>query len=81
MRAEANRQADKAGGVKWRTRGQSMPYGFDGRLLEDEQLRSAIEAIKQATIEGRVCDDVAWFDAITTLHDFSEQTLRPYSAA
>ncbi len=48
---------------------------------EIERLRSAIEAIKQATIEGRVCDDVAWFDAVTTLHDFCEQTLRPYSAA
>jgi hypothetical protein len=39
------------------------------------RLRSAIEAIKQATIEGRVCDDVAWFDTITTLHDYCEQTL------
>jgi hypothetical protein len=52
-----------------------------GELAEIERLRSAIEAIKQATIEGRVCDDVAWFDAVTTLHDFCEQTLRPYSAA
>jgi hypothetical protein len=39
------------------------------------RLRSAVEAIKQATIEGRVCDDVAWFDTITTLHDYCEQTL------
>lgn len=49
-------------------------------LDEIERLRSAIEAIKQATIEGRVCDDVAWFDAITTLHDFCEQTLAPRTA-
>ena len=41
------------------------------------RLRSAVKAIKQATIEGRVCDDVAWFDPITTLHDFCEQTLTP----
>jgi hypothetical protein len=39
--------------------------------------RSAVEAIRQATIDGRVCDDVAWFDTITTLHDFCEQTLTP----
>lgn len=37
---------------------------------ENRKLRDAIEAIKRATIEGRVCDDVAWFDGITTLHDF-----------
>ena len=46
-------------------------------LDEIERLRSAVEAIKQATIEGRVCDDVAWFDTIPTLHDFCEQTLLP----
>ena len=46
-------------------------------LAEIERLRSAVEAIKQATIEGWVCDDVAWFDTITTLHDFCEQTLLP----
>lgn len=42
-----------------------------------KRLREAIEAIKQAAIKGRVCDDVAWFDTITTLHDFCEQTLNP----
>jgi hypothetical protein len=41
------------------------------------RLRSAVEAIKEATIGGRVCDDAAWFDTITTLHDFCEQTLLP----
>lgn len=40
-----------------------------------EKLVQAIREIKQATIDGRVCDDVAWFDAITTLHDFCDQTL------
>lgn len=35
----------------------------------------ALKKIKQATLEGRVCDDVAWFDSITTLHDFCEITL------
>jgi hypothetical protein len=52
----------------------------DQTLNEIVRLRSAIEAIKKATIEGRVCDDVAWFDTITTLHDFCEQTLT-HSAA
>ena len=47
----------------------------DEALDEIERLRSAVEAIKQATIEGRVSDDVAWLDTITTLHDFCEQTL------
>jgi hypothetical protein len=50
-------------------------------LDEIKRLRSAIEAIRQATIEGRVCDDVAWFDPITTLHDFCEQTLEPSISA
>jgi hypothetical protein len=42
---------------------------------EIARLRSAIEVIKQATIEGRVCDDVAWIDTVTTLVDHCEQTL------
>jgi hypothetical protein len=54
----------------------------DNQALDEiVRLRSAIEAIKQATIEGRVCDDVAWFDTITTLHDFCDQTLAPHSRA
>ncbi len=39
------------------------------------EMREAIAAIKTATIEGRVCDDVAWFDDITTLHDFCDLVL------
>jgi hypothetical protein len=46
-------------------------------LAEIERLRSVLEAIKKATIKGLVCDDVAWFDTITTLHDFCEQALLP----
>jgi hypothetical protein len=38
-------------------------------------LVKALEAIKQATIDGRVCDDVAWFDNVTTLHDFCDEVL------
>lgn len=49
--------------------------------LEIERLRGAISAIQKATVEGRVCDDVAWFDAITTLYDFCDQTLNPWSHA
>jgi capsule polysaccharide export protein KpsE/RkpR len=37
--------------------------------------RKAISDIKQATIDGKVCDDVAWFDTITTLHDFCDLAL------
>ena len=40
-----------------------------------DDLVKALEAISRATIEGRVCDDVAWFDEITTLHHFCEITL------
>lgn len=42
---------------------------------ENERLRAAINAIQQATIAGRVCDDVAWLDTITTLHDFCAEAL------
>lgn len=40
-----------------------------------ELLTSALKAIKRATINGDVCDDVAWFDQIETLHDFCERIL------
>jgi len=49
----------------------------DEAANEIERLRSAVAAIKQATLDGKVCDDIAWFDSITTLHDFCEQTLNP----
>ena len=42
---------------------------------EIERLRQAIEQIRQATLAGRVCDDVAWFDEITTLCDFCDGVL------
>ena len=42
---------------------------------QNDALVKAIQDIKQATINGRVCDDVAWFDTITTLHDFCDQVL------
>lgn len=37
--------------------------------------RSALEAIQTAAIEGRICDDVAWFDKFTTLHDYIDGIL------
>jgi hypothetical protein len=37
--------------------------------------RTGFESIQKATIGGRVCDDVAWFDTITTLHDFCCQMI------
>jgi hypothetical protein len=44
-------------------------------MNEAARLRTAIEQIKRATVEGRICDDVAWFDKSETLHDFCERTL------
>jgi hypothetical protein len=43
---------------------------------EIDRLRAGMAAIKKATIDGRVCNDVAWFDEITTLHDFCDQFLQ-----
>lgn len=39
--------------------------------------RAALEAIQKAVIDGEVCDDVAWFDKATTLHDFIDDVLNP----
>lgn len=47
----------------------------DALQNDNARLRSALTAIKQATIDGRVCDDVAWFTEIETLHDFCERVL------
>lgn len=38
-------------------------------------LENALKAIKRATLNGDVCDDVAWFDQIETLHDFCGRIL------
>lgn len=47
---------------------------------EIERLRGCLHAIMKATTEGRVCDDVAWFDGITTLFDFCDMALNPPNA-
>lgn len=44
-------------------------------VAEIKRLRGALAEIQMATINGKVCDDVAWFDDITTLHDFCAVTL------
>jgi len=36
---------------------------------------AALREIKRATVEGRVCDDVAWFDQIETLYDFCDRII------
>jgi hypothetical protein len=46
-------------------------------LSEIERLRAGVAAIQRATVEGRVCDDVAWFDDIETLFDFCDGLLNP----
>lgn len=40
-----------------------------------DQLENALKAIKHATLNGDVCDDVAWFNQIETLHDFCDRIL------
>ena len=40
-----------------------------------DTLEAALWAIMTACVEGRVCDDVAWFDEVTTLHDFCDLVL------
>jgi len=50
-------------------------------VLERDRLREALDAIRKATLVGRVCDDVAWFDSITTLHDYICGVLDDDSAA
>lgn len=42
---------------------------------EIDRLRAGYEAIKRAAVDGKVCDDVAWFDTITTLYDFCDLML------
>ncbi len=51
------------------------------RADSHHRLVEALREIQRATIEGRVCDDVAWFDQITTLHDYIEEVLRPSQPA
>lgn len=56
----------------------SIPNYQGGEVVDAksfDDLVKALEAIKQATIVGRVCDDVAWFDNVTTLHDFCDEVL------
>lgn len=68
-----------------RTRYEGAPIYDDEALVEEiERLRSSIaikdralreahaqfQAIRQATLDGKVCDDVAWFSNIETLHDY-----------
>jgi hypothetical protein len=52
-----------------------MPQNIVALAKEVLRLRGAIADIQQATLDGKVCDDVAWFDGITTLHDFCAGTL------
>jgi len=42
---------------------------------ERDRLRKGYRDIQFAAEDGRICDDVAWFDTITTLYDFCETML------
>jgi len=48
---------------------------YRAQKAENDRLRGCLQAIMKATTEGRVCDDVAWFDGITTLHDYCDIAL------
>lgn len=60
-----------------RAKGEN-PRSLEAEAADEiERLRKAIEAIKLAAVMGKVCDDVAWFSDIETLHDFCDATLNP----
>lgn len=48
---------------------------IEAQDAEIERLRAGYSAIMAATVAGRVCDDVAWFDGITTLYDYCDALL------
>lgn len=56
---------------------KGIATNIDEAMAEIVRLRKGYEDIKRATIEGRICDDVAWFDTITTLHDFCDMMIQP----
>ncbi|MFT0875090.1 hypothetical protein VRZ08_00910 [Rhodopseudomonas sp. G2_2311] len=50
---------------------------FEAQRAEAKRLTQGYRDIMRAAIEGRICDDVAWFDTITTLHDFCDFMINP----
>lgn len=52
-----------------------LAKGAPAILAEIERLRAGYASIMAATVAGRVCDDVAWFDTITTLYDYCDAML------
>lgn len=45
--------------------------------IENKRLRAGLIEIQKACIAGKICDDVPWFDSITTLHDYIDEVLSP----
>lgn len=43
--------------------------------MEIERLCVCLRMIQQATLDGTVCDDVAWFYGNETLHDYCERMI------
>lgn len=79
LKASAERLADA-----WRN--AMIERDAAGRELtrqrtSNEALRAALAAIMQACTDGKVCDDVAWFDQIETLWDFCDRMLNGERAA
>ncbi|UXC90108.1 hypothetical protein EGM87_13760 [Sphingobium sp. RSMS] len=50
---------------------------LDGEATAARRYRDALERINAAVVDGKVCDDVAWFSPAETLHDFIQSVLHP----
>ena len=77
LEAEAD---DESGSVKEqqaRKDRADLLASHDALQAEVERLRKGLTAVAVAAAEGRVCDDVVWFDDIQTLHDFCMEAADP----
>lgn len=75
--ASVVREADKQWSEPLSTLLEALAAENGALIAEAKRLRGKLEAIDDAVINGRVCDDVAWFSKIETLHDFIEEALSP----
>lgn len=54
---------------------------LDAAETAGARYRNALERIDAAIMDGKVCDDVAWFGPAETLHDFIQSVLHPCQPA
>jgi hypothetical protein len=55
--------------------GAGCSIGRSRAIRDSGAAFAALREIKSAALEGRVCDDVAWFGPGETLHDFCDRVL------